>query len=74
MQNWVEFAVALALFYASRRREHPTGEVPEDDPLLGPGMAWARAHELLEPADRGRVRLTPRGRLLSNEVFRRLLP
>jgi len=45
-----------------------------DDLLLGPGMAWAGEHGLLEAADPGRVRLSPRGRLLSNEVFRRLLP
>lgn len=25
----------MGLFYASQRREHPTGEVPENDPLLG---------------------------------------
>lgn len=44
------------------------------DPLLGPGIGWAGEHGLVEPAGPGRVRLTPRGRLLSNEVFRRLLP
>jgi oxygen-independent coproporphyrinogen-3 oxidase len=43
------------------------------DPLLSDGLAWGFEHELL--AERGpRAVLTPRGRLLSNEVFRRLLP
>lgn len=36
-------------------------------------LAWARANGLLEPAADG-LRLTRRGRLLSNEVFVRLLP
>jgi oxygen-independent coproporphyrinogen-3 oxidase len=44
------------------------------DPLLAPGLGWARHEGLLEPAPSGRLRLTPRGRLLSNEVFARLLP
>jgi oxygen-independent coproporphyrinogen-3 oxidase len=44
------------------------------DPLLAPGLAWARDRGLLEPAPGGRLRLTARGRLLSNEVFARLLP
>lgn len=44
------------------------------DPLLAPGLAWARDAGLLETAGTGRLRLTPRGRLLSNEVFSRLLP
>ncbi len=38
-----------------------------------PGIDWARANGLLEVAD-DRLRLTMRGRLLSNEVFARLLP
>jgi oxygen-independent coproporphyrinogen-3 oxidase len=43
------------------------------DPSLAGGLAWGLANELL--AERGtRLALTPRGRLLSNEVFRRLLP
>jgi coproporphyrinogen III oxidase-like Fe-S oxidoreductase len=44
------------------------------DPLLAPGLAWARAEGLLETASPSRLRLTARGRLLSNEVFARLLP
>lgn len=43
------------------------------DPLLGPGQAWALANGLLVQAD-GRLRLSESGRLLSNEVFWRLLP
>jgi coproporphyrinogen III oxidase-like Fe-S oxidoreductase len=43
------------------------------DPVLADGLAWGAANGLL--IERGtRVVLTPRGRLLSNEVFRRLLP
>jgi oxygen-independent coproporphyrinogen-3 oxidase len=45
-----------------------------EDPLLAPGLAWARAEGLLETASPSRLRLTARGRLLSNEVFARLLP
>ncbi len=44
------------------------------DPLLAGGLAWAREHALLVSAPGGRLCLTPRGRLLSNEVFARLLP
>ncbi len=39
-----------------------------------PALAWARANGLLEPAEDGAVRLAPRGRLLANELFERLLP
>jgi oxygen-independent coproporphyrinogen-3 oxidase len=39
-----------------------------------PALAWARANGLVEPSDEGGVRLTMRGRMLSNEVFVRLLP
>ncbi len=43
-----------------------------DTPLVD-GLAWALANGLM--SDRGaRLSLTPRGRLLSNEVFARLLP
>ena len=44
------------------------------DPALAPGLAWAAAHDLLLTGADARLRLTPRGRLLSNEVFQRLLP
>jgi putative oxygen-independent coproporphyrinogen III oxidase len=37
-------------------------------------LAWGRAHELVELKDDGRHRLTLRGRLMSNELFERLLP
>lgn len=43
------------------------------DPLLAPGLEWALANGLLEGGG-GRLRLTRAGRLLSNEVFWRLLP
>jgi oxygen-independent coproporphyrinogen-3 oxidase len=38
-----------------------------------PALAWASDHDLLEPAGDDRIRLSLRGRLLSNEVFGRLL-
>jgi oxygen-independent coproporphyrinogen III oxidase len=37
-------------------------------------IAWGRASGLLEAADGGGVRLSAAGRLLSNEIFERLLP
>jgi len=43
------------------------------DPLVAPALAWAEESGLAEHAE-GRHRLTPRGRLLSNEVLRRMLP
>jgi oxygen-independent coproporphyrinogen-3 oxidase len=44
-----------------------------DDPLLAPGLAWGVGTGLLARTD-ARLRLTRRGRLLSNELFQRLLP
>jgi oxygen-independent coproporphyrinogen-3 oxidase len=43
------------------------------DPVLADGLAWGLSNGLLAEHGRRAV-LTPRGRLLSNEVFRRLLP
>jgi len=43
------------------------------DPLLAHGLAWGLANGLVVRG-RGRLTLSARGRLLSNEVFRRLLP
>ncbi|MBA2275502.1 MAG: radical SAM family heme chaperone HemW [Chloroflexi bacterium] len=43
------------------------------DPLLGPGLDWAIGVALVERVV-GRLRLSESGRLLSNEVFSRLLP
>jgi oxygen-independent coproporphyrinogen-3 oxidase len=44
------------------------------NPAFVPAIAWGRAWGLLEPKPDGGVRLTRRGRLLSNELFVRLLP
>ena len=44
-----------------------------DQPGIASGLAWARAAGLAETAA-GLTRLTPRGRLLADEVFLRLLP
>jgi oxygen-independent coproporphyrinogen-3 oxidase len=44
-----------------------------DDPHLAPALGWAWSVGLLESVG-DRVRLTSRGRLLSNEVFARLMP
>ena len=41
---------------------------------LGEQLAWAVGNSLVEPAGEDRVRLTVRGRLLSNELFSRLMP
>lgn len=43
------------------------------DPALAPALAWAAAAGLATVDAQG-ARLTPRGRLLSNELFARLLP
>lgn len=44
-----------------------------EDSTFAAGLAWADGEGLVESAD-GRVRLTKRGRALSNEIFMRLLP
>jgi putative oxygen-independent coproporphyrinogen III oxidase len=48
------------------------------DVAARPGVAealdWGRGHGLLEDLDRGRTRLSLRGRLLSNELFARIVP
>lgn len=44
-----------------------------EDPDLAEGITWGLSNGLLARTD-ARVALTPRGRLLSNEVFARLLP
>jgi oxygen-independent coproporphyrinogen-3 oxidase len=43
------------------------------DAAYGPALAEFTSLGLLE-RENGRLRLTPRGRLLANEVFVRLLP
>jgi oxygen-independent coproporphyrinogen-3 oxidase len=43
------------------------------DLRFGDTFAWARAQELVEPVAGGRIVLTTRGRLLSNELFARLV-
>jgi putative oxygen-independent coproporphyrinogen III oxidase len=44
------------------------------DPAFESGLMWGRANGLLEAGGEGSLRLTTRGRLLSNELFARLLP
>jgi oxygen-independent coproporphyrinogen-3 oxidase len=48
-------------------------ETTADDPGYADAWAWGLRTGLLA-SDRGRLRLTARGRLLSNELFERLLP
>ncbi len=49
----------------------PLGDV--DEPPLAESFGWAMDAELLEVTDDARVVLTTRGRLLSNELFSRLV-
>jgi putative oxygen-independent coproporphyrinogen III oxidase len=44
-----------------------------ESPSVKSAVSWALSNQLLERTE-GRVRLTVRGRLLSNEVFARLMP
>ncbi len=44
-----------------------------DGPVLGPSLAWAMDARLLERTDAQRLVLTRAGRLLSNELFLRLI-
>ncbi len=41
-------------------------------PAVAEALDWARGHGLIDDTGEGRVRLSPRGRLLSNEVFARI--
>ncbi len=43
-------------------------------PAVAEALRWGSAHGLVEDAGDGRVALTLRGRLLSNELFERMLP
>ncbi len=43
-------------------------------PDFAAALAWARANCLTQPAPRGGVRLTRRGRLVADELFVRLMP
>lgn len=61
---------------ALRLREGLGGDIAQEPSVQG-GVAWALSHGLAErvgEVDDGRIRLSLRGRLLSNEVFTRLLP
>lgn len=65
-------AMAEAAILGLRLREG-IGPSLAASPVIAEGLTWARDFALIE--DHGeRVRLTARGRLLSNEVFVRLLP
>jgi putative oxygen-independent coproporphyrinogen III oxidase len=65
-------AIAEAAILGLRLREGIEPSLAAS-PVIAEGLAWARDFALIE--DHGeRVRLTARGRLLSNEVFARLLP
>ena len=65
-------AYAEAVILGLRLREG-VPVVLVDDPDLGPALTWALETDLAEVV-LGHLRLTPRGRGLSNEVFMRLLP
>ena len=43
-------------------------------PQFRAALSWARANDLVQPTSNGATQLTIRGRLLSNELFARLLP
>ncbi len=43
------------------------------DPAVRPALDWASTHGLVEPAPGERIRLTLSGRLVSNELFARLV-
>jgi oxygen-independent coproporphyrinogen-3 oxidase len=55
------------------RTDRGVGLTAANEPPLGDWFGWALAAELLEVTDEQRVVLTTRGRLLSNELFSRLI-
>ena len=61
-----------SVILALRLREGVAADVA-GDPAFAPAFAWALESGLADRSN-GRVRLTQRGRMLSNEVFARLLP
>jgi oxygen-independent coproporphyrinogen-3 oxidase len=61
-----------SVILALRLREG-VGPDMSEDPAFVPAFAWALESGLADRSP-GRVRLTQRGRMLSNEVFARLLP
>jgi oxygen-independent coproporphyrinogen-3 oxidase len=69
-------AAAVEATILGLRLDTGIGEAAARSGPLGPHLAWALAAGLLEPvdgADGPRVRLTTRGRLLSNELFGRMV-
>jgi coproporphyrinogen III oxidase-like Fe-S oxidoreductase len=65
-------ATSEALILALRLRDGVSADVAQAGPL-GPHLPWAIAAGLLEEPSPGRFALTTRGRLLSNELFSRLI-
>ncbi len=55
------------------RRDQGVSSSVEREPRFSAAFEWARANRLIEQAAADRLVLTTRGRLLSNEVFQRLL-
>jgi putative oxygen-independent coproporphyrinogen III oxidase len=66
-------AAAEAAILRLRTVEGLPSSMVVDSPI-GSALAWGRAHGIVESESDRRVRLTLRGRLLSNELFERALP
>ena len=66
-------AAAESVILGLRLDTGVAGAAPSHEPPLADTFGWALAAELLTVTDDDRVVLTTRGRLLSNEVFGRLI-